>query len=150
VLALFGRLDDRRAPYSDALCTGLQLANFWQDVSVDRRKPRVYIPEDSLAAHKLTAEDVLSGEDSHRMRTVIAGEVERTRAFFYHALPLFPLVPYRLRLELRAIWLGGMKVLDKIEKQGYTVLQSRPSLSLIDVMKLFAAAVFKGKPDATS
>jgi phytoene synthase len=150
VLALFGRLNAETALASDALCTALQLVNFWQDVSVDRRKPRVYIPEDRLATHDLTVADVLTGEDSHRLRTVIAGEVERTRLFFIRALPLFPLVPYRLRLELRAIWLGGMRILDKIEKQGYTVAQSRPTLSLIDVIAIFAGAVLKGLPDARS
>ncbi|MDT8323737.1 MAG: squalene synthase HpnC [Bacteroidota bacterium] len=150
ILALFGRLDEESASPSDALCTALQLTNFWQDVSVDRRKPRVYIPADSLAAQGLTPADVLAGEDNHRLRTVVAGEVERTRVFFHRALPLLPLVPFRLRLELRAIWLGGMKVLEKIEKQEYTVVQSRPALSLFDVISVFADAVLKGKPDARS
>ncbi|MCB2205937.1 squalene synthase HpnC [bacterium] len=148
ILALFGRLNEETGPYSDALCTALQLANFWQDVSVDRKKPRVYLPAASLEAQGLSVDDVLAGNDSHRMRTVIAGEVERARGYFLAAVPLFPMVPYRLRLELRAIWYGGMTVLEKIEKQGYNVLDSRPSLSVVDGIKLFSAAVLRAKPDA--
>ncbi|MFA6235655.1 MAG: squalene synthase HpnC, partial [Bacteroidota bacterium] len=150
ILALFGCLDERTAPASDALCTGLQLVNFWQDVSIDRDKPRLYIPKEDLARFGLAPDDILHGEDTHATRTVIAFEVERTREFFYRALPLFPLVPRRLRLELGAIWRGGMRVLEKIEKQRYTVIQSRPSLSATDVLSIFSGAVLKGIPHAGS
>ncbi|MBE0644282.1 MAG: squalene/phytoene synthase family protein, partial [Bacteroidetes bacterium] len=150
ILSLFGCLDEHTGAPSDALCTGLQLVNFWQDVSVDRRKPRLYIPLDDLARYGLTADDILRGEDTHASRTVVAFEVERTREFFHKALPLFPLVPRRLRLELGAIWRGGMRVLEKIEKQRYTVLQSRPTLSATDVLSIFSGAVLKGMPHAGS
>lgn len=148
VLALHGILDDRTAPPSDALCTGLQLVNFWQDVSVDRLKPRVYIPEEDLVRHDCTVEDVLRGEDSHRLRTVIAFEVQRTHAFFEQSLPLFPLVPLRLRLELSAIWRGGMRILDIIEKQGYNTMCIRPSLTWNDKIAVFSGALLKGPPHA--
>ena len=148
VLALFGRLDERTGPASDALCTGLQLVNFWQDVSVDRAKPRLYVPLEDLARHSLAPEDFLRGQDTHATRTAIAFQVERTKGFFRDALPLFPLVPSRLRLELSAIWRGGMRVLEKIEKQRYTVIQSRPALSAAETFAILAAAVLKGSPDA--
>lgn len=148
ILALHGILHEETARPSDALCTGLQLVNFWQDVSVDRLKPRVYIPEEDLARHGLTTEDILRGEDNHRIRTVIALEVERTRPFFENALPLFPLVPLRLRRELAAIWRGGMRILEKVEKQGYNAVVSRPSLSWKDKISVFSGAVLKGSPHA--
>lgn len=148
ILALFDRLDARTAPPADALCTGLQLVNFWQDVSVDRVKPRLYIPLEDLARFSLRAEDILHGRDTHATRTAVAFQVERTRGFFRDALPLFPLVPLRLRLELSAIWHGGMKVLEKIEKQRYTVLESRPALSKTDLFSVVFGAVLKGSPDA--
>jgi len=148
VLALFGRLNQETGPPSDALCTGLQLVNFWQDISVDRRKSRVYIPEEDLVRHGVAVRNVLEGEDSHRMRTVIAAQVERTHLFFRDALPLFPLVPLRLRLELSAIWRGGMRILEKIEKQGYTTVYSRPSLSMTDKFAVFSGVLLKGSPHA--
>jgi phytoene synthase len=150
ILALFDRLDDRTCAASDALCTGLQLVNFWQDISIDRLKPRLYIPVEDLARFSLGPDDILHGEDSQATRAVLAFEVERTREYFRQALPLFPLVPLRLRLELGAIWRGGMRVLEKVEKQRYTVIQSRPSLSAIDVLSIFSGAVLKGSPHAGS
>lgn len=148
ILALFACLDERTGPRADALCTGLQLVNFWQDVSVDRRIPRIYIPIEDLTRFGASEDDILSGRDSHATRTVIAFEVERTKVYFRDALPLFPLVPMRLRLELRAIWRGGIRVLEKIEKQRYTVLQSRPALSRSDLFSIFTGAVLKGIPHA--
>jgi squalene synthase HpnC len=148
VLALFDRLDERTGPPSDALCTGLQLVNFWQDVSVDRVKPRVHIPLEDLGRFNLVPDDILRGTDTHATRTVIAYEVERTKSLFRDALPLFPLVPPRLRLELAAIWRGGMRVLEKIEKQRYTVVYSRPALSATDMIAILAGSVLKGSPDA--
>jgi phytoene synthase len=148
VLALHGLLDDDTAPPSDALCTGLQLVNFWQDISVDRRKPRVYIPEEDLQRHGVTVQTVLDGEDTHRLRTVIAAQVQRTYRFFDDAVPLFAMVPLRLRLELSAIWRGGVCILEKIEKQGYTTVYIRPSLSLTDKIAVFSGALLRGSPHA--
>lgn len=150
ILALHGILDASRAAASDALCTGLQLVNFWQDVSVDRIKPRVYIPREDLLRFGIDVDDILHGVDTPATRRVIAFEVARTHQYFQEALPLFPLVPFRLRLELAAIWRGGMKVLEKIEKQHYTVLQSRPALSATDMLSVLTAAVPRGMPDAGS
>jgi phytoene/squalene synthetase len=106
------------------------------------------VPLEDLARHSLTPGDFLRGEDTHATRTAIAFQVERTKRIFREALPLFPLVPPGLRLELSAIWRGGMRVLEKIEKQRYTVIQSRPALSAAETFAILAAAVLKGSPDA--
>ncbi|MBR9978102.1 MAG: squalene synthase HpnC [Bacteroidetes bacterium] len=148
VLALFGRLDRQTAAPSDALCTGLQLVNFWQDVSVDRRKPRLYLPLEDVRRFGLEADDILYGEDTHATRTLLAFQVERSRDFFRAAAALPPLVPYRLRLELSAIHRGGLRILEKIEKQRYNVLRSRPTLSFADMLATFSGAVLKGSGHA--
>ena len=142
VLALFGLLDERRAPFSDALCTGLQLTNFWQDVSVDRLKPRVYIPAEDLDRFGLGVEDILHGQDTDSTRALLRFQVQRSREFFREALPLLSMVPLRLRLELRAIWLGGWTVLDKIEELQYNALTRRPELHRTDVLRILARTVF--------
>ncbi|PLX33207.1 MAG: squalene synthase HpnC [Ignavibacteria bacterium] len=148
VLALFGRLNDENAAPSDALCTGLQLANFWQDVSVDRLKPRVYIPVEDLERYGSSVEEVLEGKDSNALRTAIAFQVQRTEEYFRAAVPLFARVPFRLRLELRAIWYGGMRILEKIEKQEYTTIVLRPTLSSKDVLAIVTRVAFTGGPFA--
>lgn len=148
VLALFGRLNEKNAAPSDALCTGLQLVNFWQDVSVDRLKPRVYIPVEDLDRYGSSVAEVLAGKDTHALRTAIAFQVLRTEEYFHAAVPLFARVPLRLRLELRAIWLGGMRVLEKIEKQEYTTLQFRPTLSTFDVFAILIRVAFTRGADA--
>ena len=140
MLALFGRLDDRTVPLSDALCTGLQLANFWQDVSVDLKKFRVYIPVEDFTRFGVDTAAFARGEDSPEFRALLRFEVERARSFFTAALPLFPLLPWRLRLELRAVWSGGMRILDKIGQVEYNTLQYRPALSAFDVLAIMAAA----------
>jgi phytoene synthase len=141
MLALFGRLDAETAPASDALCTGLQLANFWQDVSMDLRIPRVYIPEEDFERFGVDREAFARGEGTDAVRELLRFETERARSFFIAALPLFPLVPWRLRLELRAIWAGGMRILDKIGQVEYNTLQYRPALTSLDALRIMAAAV---------
>jgi hydroxysqualene synthase len=144
VLSLYGLLDEERGRYSDALCTGLQLANFWQDVSVDRLKPRVYIPKEDLSSFDVGIDEILQGNDSERVRSCIAFQVERTRAFFRDATPLFALTPLRLRIELRAIWMGGYRILEKIEKQQYTTVRYRPVLTTFDYILMASHALLKG------
>ncbi len=144
VLSLHGILDERTAPLSDKLCTGLQLVNFWQDVSVDRLKPRVYLPKEDLQRFGVEISDVLSGKDSDRLRACIAFQVERTKDFFRDSVLLFDQLPMRLRLELRAVWRGGFRILEKIEKQEYTTVRTRPVLSSSDYVVMALYALLKG------
>ncbi len=148
VLALNGRLDDHTAPLSDELCTGLQLVNFWQDISVDRLKPRIYIPREDLQHFGVGIDEIFEGSDSDRVRKCIEFQVERTRGFFLRSIPLFELMPFRLRTELRAIWSGGYSILEKIKKQQYTTLQSRPALSISDYFVMVFHALLKGPSHA--
>ncbi len=129
VLYLGGYGDAERQRLSDATCTGLQLANFWQDVTVDQLKDRVYIPLDVMERHGYTVEDLFAHRFTPAFREVMREIVDKARALFHEGLPLVRMVDRRLSLDLDLFSRGGMRVLEKIEQQDYNVLASRPSIS---------------------
>ncbi len=129
VLYVFGYRDSRRQGLSDSTCTALQLANFWQDVSVDLQKGRVYIPGEDMERFGCSEADLLSGRVAEDFRRLMAFEVQQARDLFRDGLGLIPLVSGRLRLDLRLFSMGGLAVLDAIERQGYDVLRRRPRVS---------------------
>ena len=132
VLYLCGYSDPERQRLSDATCTGLQLANFWQDVTVDQGKDRVYLPLDLLARHNYTVEEMFARKFDDRFREVMREAVITARKFFITGLPLARMVNKRLSVDLELFSAGGMCVLDKIEKQNYDVLSRRPSISKLE------------------
>jgi len=129
VLYLCGYSDPQRQGLSDATCTALQLANFWQDVTVDQLKDRVYIPLDVMARHGYTVDDLFGRRFTPAFRAVMIEIVEKTRELFLAGLPLIGMVNRRLALDLDLFSRGGLRVLDKIVRQDYNVLASRPSIS---------------------
>jgi squalene synthase HpnC len=129
VLYLCGYSDAERQRLSDATCTALQLANFWQDVTVDLRKDRVYIPLDVMERHRYTVEELFAGEFTPAFREVMREIVQKARALFHDGLPLTEMVDRRLALDLDLFSRGGLRVLAKIERQGYNVLAARPAIS---------------------
>jgi squalene synthase HpnC len=132
VLYLCGYSDAERQRLSDATCTGLQLANFWQDVTVDQGKDRVYLPLDLLARHNYTVEEMFAHKFDDRFREVMREAVVTARKFFITGFPLARMVNKRLSVDLELFSAGGMCVLDKIEKQNYDVLSRRPSISTLE------------------
>jgi len=132
VLYLCGYSDPERQRLSDATCTGLQLANFWQDVTVDQGKDRVYLPLDLLARHNYTVEEMFARQFDDRFRDVMREAVGKARGFFITGLPLARMVNKRLSVDLELFSAGGMYVLDKIGKQNYDVLLRRPSISKME------------------
>ena len=132
VLYLCGYSDAERQRLSDATCTGLQLANFWQDVTVDQGKDRVYLPLDLLAKHHYTVEEMFAHKFDRRFRSVMHEAVDKTREFFLTGLPLARMVDKRLSIDLELFSRGGMRVLDKIRQQDYDVLSRRPSISKVE------------------
>lgn len=133
VLRLFGYDDPDLDRDSDAICTALQLTNFWQDVRVDAERGRIYIPRDDLRRYNVREDLILRGMMTEPFRSVMAFEVDRTRAIFRRGALLPESVRWPLRMELRLTWLGGMRILDKIGRSGYTVLENRPTLSGLDL-----------------
>jgi squalene synthase HpnC len=141
VLYLCGYSDAERQRLSDATCTGLQLANFWQDVTVDQGKDRVYLPLDLLARHNYTVEEMFAHKFDDRFREVMREAVVAARKFFITGLPLARMVNKRLSVDLELFSAGGMCVLDKIEKQDYDVLSRRPSISKLERVGLLVGTL---------
>ena len=129
VLYLCGYRDADRQQLSDATCTALQLANFWQDVTVDLLKDRVYIPLDVMERHGYTTADLFARRFTPAFRGVMRELVERASQLFREGLPLSGMVDRRLALDIDLFSRGGMRVLEKIERQGYDVLRARPAIS---------------------
>ncbi len=129
VLYLCGYRDEERQRLSDATCTALQLANFWQDVAVDLAKQRVYIPLEVMARHQYTVEDLAAGRETPAFRAVMREIVEVARKLFHEGLPLARKVDRRLAIDLELFSRGGLEILRKIERQDYNVLRRRPSIT---------------------
>ena len=129
VLYLCGYGDAERQRLSDATCTALQLANFWQDVTVDLEKDRVYIPLDVIGRHGYTIEELFARRFTPAFREVMREIVERARCLFLEGRPLAGCVDRRLALDIDLFSRGGLRVLEKIEQQGYDVLHARPAVS---------------------
>jgi squalene synthase HpnC len=143
VLYLCGYSDPQRQRLSDATCTALQLANFWQDVTVDLLKDRVYIPLAVLERHGCTVEDVFARRSTPAFREAMREAVEKARALFLEGLPLRGTLNRRLAVDIDLFSRGGMRVLDKIEALGYDVLAARPSISKTERVRLLARSLLR-------
>jgi squalene synthase HpnC len=129
VLYLCEYRDEARQKLSDQTCTALQLANFWQDVSRDLEKGRIYIPLDVLAAHGLSEAEIVSKRFDARFVALMKSLIARTRAIFQAGMPLATTVEPFLRVDLEMFSKGGLAVLDAIEACGYNTLEHRPTLT---------------------
>ena len=138
ILLLFGYRDERLHQLSDHICTALQLANFWQDVSVDIGKDRIYLPQNEMAQFGVSVEDLRANRFSPRFAELLKFQVERTRELFNLGRELPELVSGRLRYELRLTWFGGVNILKQIEALGYDTLNQRPTNSTFHKLRLLA------------
>jgi hydroxysqualene synthase len=137
VLLLFNYRSELMMMHSDNICTALQLTNFWQDVSVDLEKDRLYLPKEDLDQFGVPEYEILSRIPSTSFRKLISFEVARAERLFREGKPLLQEVGKDLRFELKLTWNGGMNILSKIKSQGFDVFQKRPRLSTLDKLKLF-------------
>jgi squalene synthase HpnC len=129
VLYLCGYQDRERQMLSDYTCTALQLANFWQDVSVDFAKGRIYVPVEDLRRFGVSEEMLGTTENSSAFREMLKFEVTRAREWFAQGLPLIGEVDRELAIDIELFSRGGQEILNAIERQHYAVLGSRPSIS---------------------
>lgn len=129
VLYACGEADEERFRLSDATCTALQLANFWQDVRRDYAKGRIYLPQEDMARHGVGEETIASGKATPQFRELLRSEVEFARRLFEEGLPLAGRVRRDLAVDLELFSRGGLEILRAIERLDYDVLSSRPSLS---------------------
>lgn len=141
VLYLCGYRDPQRQRLSDATCTALQLANFWQDVTVDQLKDRVYIPLEIIERHGYSVEEMFAHRFTPAFREVMREIVEKARELFLIGLPLSGMVDRRLAIDLDLFSRGGMRVLEKIEQQGYDVLSARPAISKMERVGLLLGSL---------
>lgn len=141
VLMLCGYSDQRRFELSDATCTALQLANFWQDVTVDLEKDRIYIPLEVLKRHHCTVEDLRARRFNPQFREVMVEVCQAARSLFVEGLPLVNMVDRRLALDLDLFSRGGLKVLDKIARRDYNVLSARPAISKTERLGLLLSSL---------
>lgn len=140
VLYLCGYRDAGRQLLSDYTCTALQLANFWQDVSVDLRKGRIYLPLEDLRRFGVGEEDIRSLKNTAAFCEMMRFEVARAREWFVQGLPLASKVDGKLAIDIELFSRGGMEILNAIERQGYAVLGQRPAISKTRKLMLLARA----------
>lgn len=138
VLRVNGYKSDELDACSDAVCTALQLTNFWQDFEVDLRKDRLYVPLEEVQAGGASLEDWRQRRFSPEWRRTLESAAVITRAMFERGKPVADAVKGRLRWELRATWLGGVRILERLASGGYDVFRSRPTLGMIDAAVISA------------
>jgi squalene synthase HpnC len=128
LLALYRRESDDNLRWSDAICTGLQLTNFWQDVAIDWKKDRVYLPQEDLDRFGVTLGHIAASRVDDAMRALMLFETSRTRALLESGRPLVRALPWRIGLELSAVIAGGLRILSRIDAAGGDVFNHRPVL----------------------
>ena len=140
VLYLCGYRDAKRQGLSDFTCTALQLANFWQDVTVDYAKGRVYLPLEDLRRFRVSEADIAGASNTSAFLEMMKFEVSRAREWFERGLPLIQMVDRALAVDLELFSRGGQEILNAIERQEYAVLGRRPSISTSRKLALVARA----------
>ena len=140
VLYLCGYRDAERQALSDFTCTALQLANFWQDVTVDYAKGRIYLPLEDLSRYGVTEDDIAQQRNTSAVCGMMSFEVARARDWFRQGLSLIQKVDRELAIDLELFSRGGQEILRAIERQGFAVLGRRPAISKARKLALVARA----------
>ena len=140
VLYLCGYRDGERQQLSDYTCTALQLANFWQDVSVDYAKGRIYLPLEDLRRFSVSEDDIVCTRNTPAFRALMRFEVERAQEWFRRGLPLAAKVDRELAVDIELFSRGGQEILHAIKSQDYAVLGNRPAISKSRKLALVARA----------
>ena len=143
ILYLGGYSDAERQRLSDATCTGLQLANFWQDVTVDLKKDRVYIPLEVFARHRYSVDDLFALRFKPQFRSAMQECVGRAQTLFEEGLPLARMLDRAFALDVDLFSRGGMRVLDKIRQQDFNVLGQRPHISKLERVAILIQAMLR-------
>lgn len=141
MLHLYGANDDESLRQSDALCTGLQLANFWQDVALDRDKGRLYLPQDALARHGVDEADIAHGRIGPAWRGLMREQADLARTLLWRGGPLAHRLGGRIGFELRLVVHGGLRILERLEQLHYDIFTHRPTLGRADWALLFWRAL---------
>ncbi len=141
-LWIFGYKDQVRQKLSDKICTGLQLANFWQDVVPDFRRGRIYLPREDMLAFGCSELDIAQGRMSPQFAELMRFEINRTKDMFNEATPLASMVNHRLGIDVALFRRAGLSILEEIAKNNYDVINRRPTLTKAKKIRLFIGCLF--------
>jgi len=142
ILELFDIRSGEAINYSDNICTALQLTNFLQDVYIDYKKARIYLPQDEMEMLQITEKLFEHKENNHKLKQLVKHNVDRVQNLFDEGKKLFPLLSGRLKVEIIWTVAGGEEILDQIRKHDYNVLSNRPELSKSRMISLFLKSLF--------
>jgi squalene synthase HpnC len=142
VLHVFGRAGGDNLHRSDAICSALQLINFWQDVALDWNKGRVYLPQDDLVRFKVGEQAIAERRCTPEWTALLDFQVERSRRLILAGAPLAPELPGRLGWEIRLTVQGGLRILERIERSRGDVFRARPRLGPADWLRMAGRALF--------
>lgn len=148
MLAVYGLGAPANNRASDSICTGLQLANFWQDVAIDWQKGRVYLPMEDLQRFGVSEAQIASARVDAGWRSLMAFETSRARALLDAGRPLLRELPWRLRLEIGAVIAGGRRILARIDNVGGDVFRRRPVLGPVDWIAVALRTLIPPRPTA--
>ena len=146
MLHLYGRIDDQNLVCSNAICSALQLINFWQDVAIDWQKARVYIPQEDLRRFGVSEAQIAEQRADAKWRALMEFECARARAMLVDGAPLGHALPGRLGIEIRATVKGGIAIADKIVACGGDVFRNRPVLGTRDWIGIVSSAILRTSP----
>lgn len=132
MLHLYQAVTPQNLQESDAICTGLQLVNFWQDVAIDWRKSRIYLPQDKLARYGVSETDIATQRIDAAWQGLMQAQVQQARELLRRGLPLARRLPGRIGLELKLVVHGGLRILERLDQLHYDVFFHRPTLQKRD------------------
>lgn len=141
MLGLYGAADARNVRDANAICSALQLINFWQDVAIDWDKQRIYIPQDDMARFGVTADRIAAADAGPAFQALMQFEVQRARDLMLSGAPLAKRLPGRIGWELRLMIQGGLRILDRLVRVQYDVFRHRPKLGKADWLVIGLAAI---------
>lgn len=143
VLYLCRQVSDQTFAWSDSICTGLQLANFWQDVNRDLDINRIYLPKEDREHFSVNREDLFTRSTTEEFLKLMEFEVDRAREILKSGLPLVEVLPGPLQVDIELFARGGLCILDRIERIGYRVLETRPVVTKFDAMRMLASCLLR-------
>jgi len=141
LLVLYGAATPKNLEYSNAICSSLQLINFWQDVAIDWRKDRVYFPQDEMQRYGITEQQIANSDSGGAWSEFMAFQVQRSRELLYSGRPLGRILKGRIGLEMRTIIAGGDRILSKISAVDGDVFRHRPVLTRPDWVLMLARSL---------
>jgi squalene synthase HpnC len=141
MLHLYKLTEDGNVRDSNSICSALQLINFLQDIAVDLKKARIYLPQEDLLMFGVSEEQLHGGVINGAWRTLMDYEIARARAMLLSGAPLATRLPGRIGWELRLVIQGGLRILERIEAVDYDIFRYRPQLSKVDWLRMLLRAV---------